>query len=260
MNIRQYYSNVANASLNGSIAALVPVFVIIIPIVFILGKKELVFLALPFLLYSFISYQIYLIQHHRFLTSEVATTNSQIHQYVERNEYLLTFLPAPSLRLLLFTPDGHNNVEICDKRRNKLRWFLPYFIDKLFPAEYGLYHSHKQLLISFRWRGKHAVILDQEGNTILEIARKDEHLFLIREKECSYHLKVDSKKLFTDIQFYRGENRLYGRVRKGWMPLEWGKHFTDANTPVLTFHEDVSKEGRLAILAILIKIYRYYNH
>lgn len=258
MNIRQYYQHAATASLNGSFAALIPVFVIIIPLLFLIDLKEVVLLASPFLLYSFISYQIYLIHQHRFLASEVST-NSHNHGPIERNQYLLTFMPAPSLRLLLFTPDGHNNVEILDKRYSRIRWFLPYFIDKLFPAEYELYQSNK-LLITVKWTGKHAVIVDEDGKVILEIETKDNVQFLVREKGLAYHLNINSKKLFTDIQFFYEDNSVQGRVRKGWMPMEWAKHFGDANTPVLTFHDEVSKAKRLAMLAILIKLYRYHNH
>lgn len=259
MNIQQYYRYRAAASLNGSFAALIPVFIIVIPLLIFIGMKEVVILAVPFLLYSFISYQIYLIEQHRFINSEVKT-NLQSHGPMEKEQYLLTFMPAPSLRLLLFTPDGQNNIEICDKRKNKLRWFLPYFLDRLFPAEYGLFHSDNRLLVTFKWKRNQGIVMDENGITILEIEMQGQNLFFIRIKDHTYRLKIDSKKMYTDVQFFQEGHTLQGRVRKGWMPLEWGKHFVDANTPVLTFLEESSKEERLAILAILIKIYRYHNH
>lgn len=260
MNIQQYYRNTANVSLNGSFVALIPVFVIVIPLILFLPNKGMVLLALPFLIYSFICYQAYLINNERSILSKINTSYINNHNLIDKSQYLLAFMPAPSLRLLLFNPDGHKYGEIRDRRYNNIRWFLPYFIDRFFPAEYGLYDISDQLLLTFKWERHRIVIKDEQENDSFHLEIKEENLFLVRFKDSTHSLKVESQSMFTDIQFFNETKSVLGRVRKGWMPLEWGKRFVNANTPILTFQEEDTKEMRLAILAILIKIYRYHNH
>jgi hypothetical protein len=260
MNIQQYYRSVANASLNGSLAALIPIFMFIFPLSIYLPKKEMVFLTIPFLLYSFISYQFYLLNQERSLNAKLGVNKESDKFQIRNNEHLLTFLPAASLRMQLFSTDGLAYGEVRDLNNSRLRWFLPYFIDRLFPAEYGLYNQENQLVVAFKWTARKAIVISERGERILEIEESQKGLFSIRSHHGPQILRVYSKSLYTDIQFMNEQDMVVARLRKGWMRLEWEKYFKDANTPVLSFDESLSEVERLSVLALLTKIYRYRNH
>lgn len=258
MNIQQYYRSVANASLHGSFAAIFPVIVFILPFYLIVPIKEMIFLAVPFLIYSFISYQFYILYRDRSLSSSTPTLNRTYQNITDKN-YLLTFLPAPSLRMLLFHPEGYVKYEIRDLRYIKLRWFLPYFLDRIFPAEYGLYDGNGRLLAKVRWVGSKAFTFDSGNRLLFTIEEKSNQYYIAYQNRESI-IEIDSKALYTDIKFKNDQNQTFGRVRKGWMPVEWGKFFKDANTPVLTFEDGVNENEKLCLFTLLIKLYRYRNH
>jgi hypothetical protein len=258
MNIQQYYRSAANIALNGSFAALIPVFIFIIPIYVVIPKKEMIFLAVPFLIYSFISYQSYILNRERSIGSKTPTVSSHHHD-ISSKEYLLTFMPAPSLRMMLFHPNGFVNFEICDLRYIKLRWFLPYFLDRLFPVEYGLFDPDGRLFATIKWSGRKAQVYKESGSPLFTVEGKSTQ-FQISSIAGERLIIVDTKATYTDIQFKNEENQTIGRVRKGWMPLEWGEFFKDANTPVLSFDGSLTEDEKLIILTLLIKLYRYRNH
>lgn len=259
MNIQQYYQTLASIFLNGSLAAFVPVFFIILFASFLIPGKSLLLLAAPFLLLSFLSYQSYMINRERSEKSVVGKRQESEESLLEMDQYLLTFLPAPSLRLLFFSAAGHVQYEICDIRNEKIRWFLPYFLDRLLPAEYGIYTHEQKKLHTIRWKRQKAEILDEEGRLLFTVENLGENLFLLSTTTSQQiHMKIDT--LLTDIHFTTSRSELLGRIRKGWMPREWGKSFQDANTPVMTFADSLSEEMKLALLALIIHFYRYRNH
>lgn len=261
MNIQQFYRSTAITSLNGSIAALIPVIVLIIPLTILLPGKEVVWTAVPFFLYSLSSYQTYLLNQER-----SAHIKGNLHvdkmnlSLQSENEFLLTFMPAPSLRMLLFSPKGVALGELKDVRYTKLRWFLPYFLDKMIPAEYGFYNAENELVMKLKWKRNQANVYEPNGELRMTIQEREGEVFDIILPQASFPIKVHSERLFTDIHFKNMNNQTLGRVRKGWMPLEWDQFFKDANTPVLSFDDDLTKEERCALLAFLVKIYRYRNH
>lgn len=261
MNIQQYYHFAAMSYLNGSIVALVPVIVLIIPLSIFLPGKEVVWTSIPFFLYSISSYHTYLLhQEHSLGMEEITQLNEKKVRLYDSDRYLLAFMPAPSLRMVLFTPEGIAVGELRDVHSAKIRWFLPYFIDKWIPAEYGLYNEENQMVLKFKWRKGSATVYDVNGNVSITMVEQKGNHYDANLPHDSFYIEVDSERLFTDIQFKNNNNEMIGRVRKGWMPLEWSHLFKDVNTPVLTFDKALVEEERLVLLAILIKMYRYRNH
>src|SRR4051812_34706905 len=101
MNIQQYYRSAATVSLNGSLAAFVPVIIILVGSILFSVNLPLLYVMIPFCVYSCICYQGYLIQHQRCLETEI--TETQVDTTLEKSQnILITFMPAPSLRMLLF--------------------------------------------------------------------------------------------------------------------------------------------------------------
>ncbi len=144
MNIQQYYRSAANEALNGSLAAFVPVILFLSGGIVFSVKLPLFIIILPFCLFSLFYYQIYLIQAKRSLESNFKDYPYETDLDNAQN-ILITFMPAPTLRMLLFEPKGHQIGEVRDMRFWWWRWYLPYFADNLFPKVYGFYNQNNQL-------------------------------------------------------------------------------------------------------------------
>ena len=139
MNIQQYYEQAAMASLNAALVAFIPSILLVIYAVFITQAYYLVVLLAPFLIYSFFCYQKFLLDKNRAKAVKFPsdTEITTIENLLDQNELLVTFMPAPSLRLLLFTPNGMKVGEIRDQSFSLIRWFLPSFMDQLFVKKYA---------------------------------------------------------------------------------------------------------------------------
>lgn len=263
MNIRQYHRLAANISLNGSLLALVFVALLIFPTFILLPKKEIVFFFIPFLFYSFLSYQNYLVHNLRSEEIKVESFGNQgEHHLLSGKEMLIAFLPAPSLRLLLFNPQGLLIGELRDLECRKYRWFLPYFIDKLLPQAYGLFDEKNRLISVFRLKmtGMIEVSGNIAGHGVFKRSKggKGKNKWILSAQGRTFY--IHSESLFTDIRVLDEENASLARMRKGWMPLEWERYFKDANTPVLFFSDYTKAEEKLVVFAILTALLRYRNH
>ena len=152
MNIQQYYEQSATASLNGSLVAFIPSIILLIYAV-VYTYILVILLLLPFLIYSFFCYQKFLLNQKR---SKAVNLSSLAEDPIARDlltekQLLVTFLPAPSLRLLLFAANGIKVGEIRDQSFSPIRWFLPYFIDRLFVKKFGLYDQDDQPVVFYHY-------------------------------------------------------------------------------------------------------------
>ncbi|AIE60385.1 hypothetical protein [Bacillus methanolicus] len=268
MDIQQYYKKYAEISLNASIAACIPPFFILIIWLVVDHKLPILVMTLPFMVYSFFCYQNYLVGKRRYEeAAENSLESNRSESFIESNDMLIAFLPAPSLRMLLFAPSGKLIGEVKDLRFWKWRWFLPYFMDRLFPGMYGLYNDKGELTAQIH--------LGNGKDGFIKIYENDELLgFYIRiENDQLSDLKGefvlgDEEKMFCAIRSeLNGEMRFYDQtgktvcgLKKGWMPLEWGKYFRDPNTPILSFHHQSRKEEKIAVISFLVQCYCYRNH
>lgn len=260
MNIQEFYKRTALASLNASLASLVPPFMFILYGIIVAPNRNFVFLIIPFLIYSLICYHYYLLNDQR--SKEVLTmqNKSNVDLLFNMDQMVITFLPAPSLRMLMFDSNGKLAGEIKDFQFRSFRWFLPYFLDNAFKKKYGLFNESNQLIGSFIIKRNQIIIMDIKGTPISIIHY--EH----SKSNSSYIFAAEGKKVqvkyssfFTDYQFFINELSI-GRLRKGWMPVEWGNHFKDPNSPILTFGHQLSAEEKILMFAILTKLLRCSNH
>ena len=267
MNIQQYYRSSANISLNGSLAAFIPISFILIGSLFVSVKLPLFYLILPFCLYSFICYQAYLIQHHRSLESVVIETGKKANLLNVEN-VLVTFMPAPSLRMLLFDPNGFQVGEVKDVKFWWWRWFLPYTVDRLFPSVYGLYDQDHQLLAYYRVykRQKYVQILDATRNELGVFEIQSDLSFslkqrgVIHSRSKNQKMVVEGSTITPNLKVRNDKNVITSKVIKGWMPLEWGKHFRDANTPYMSFDKDTDENDKILIIGVLTDFFQYTSH
>ncbi|QED48266.1 hypothetical protein [Cytobacillus dafuensis] len=260
-NIQQFYQKTASISLNSSLVALIPPFFLIIYGIIVVPNGKMVVLVVPFLLYSFISYQAYLINDNR--SKEIKKIDEGIANQVSflyEENVLLTFLPAPTLRLLVFSTNGQQVGEIRDINFMPFRWFLPFLFDKFIERKYGLYDANNKQIGSFTFKKNrieiassgieiHSIkIQNTLGNGIAVIFGHENRSFLLKQS-----------RLFMDFQFLKGCKNI-ARLRKGWMPIEWGKRFKDPNTPILIFEQQLPVEEKLLVYALLVKLFQSTNH
>lgn len=267
MNIQQYYRSAANISLNGSLAAFIPVSFILIGSIYFSIRLPLLYLILPFCLYSFICYQAYLIQRHRSLESVVSASGKK-SELLNTDNLLITFMPAPSLRMLLFDPHGNLIGEVKDVKFWWWRWFLPYTVDRLFPSVYGLFDQDNQLLAYYRVnkRKKHMQVCDAAKNEVGVFNIQSESPFSLKRRgvihshQNSRNFLVEGSTIATNIHVRNEHNFITSKLIKGWMPLEWGKHFRDANTPYLIFDKDIEENDKILIIGVLTDFFQYTSH
>ncbi|WP_147534899.1 hypothetical protein [Bacillus marasmi] len=266
MNIQQYYRFAANVALNGSLAAFVPVVLILFWGIYFSIKLPFLLMVVPFIVYSLICYQSYLIQQNR--SNEVSGISLHGRTLTDANNLLITFLPAPSLRMLLFDESGVLVGEVRDKRFWWWRWFLPYFIDRLFPRSYAFYDRKNQLIgyyqIDDRKRTLRILNVDrQEVGIYRQQAKKTSSLVrrgIIHSVDTDNKIYVEGSVLFPRLLLRNEQGAIIGKLIKGWMPLEWGNRFQDANTPYMSFSEDLSEVEKFLILGMLVEYFRYTSH
>ncbi|MBY0124522.1 hypothetical protein [Bacillus sp. S/N-304-OC-R1] len=259
MNIQDFYRKTASISLNASVASLVPPFFILLFGLIVMPNRMLPFAMIPFLIYSLICYHDYLLNDQR--SKEIHNSRPVITNFriFDEKQVLITFMPAPSLRMLLFNSSGQQLGEIRDLHFLSFRWFLPYFIDRLLNKKYGIYDEANQLLGSFTFKRRKIAITDENFNIISKVTHKKSGKNYMFELEQGKQIMVYQSSLYTDCQIY-DNNILIARLRRGWMPLHCGNWFKDPNTPVLTFQHKLSNEDKLLLYAILAKLLSYSNH
>lgn len=265
MNIQQYYRSAANAALNGSLAAFVPVILILSGGILFSVKLPLFTIILPFCLCSLFYYQIYLLQAKRSLESVIKDYPSETDLENAQN-ILITFMPAPTLRMLLFEPKGHLIGEVRDMRFWWWRWFLPYFADHLFPKVYGFYNQENQLQAIYKVnnRKKYIKIFDAE---LKEMGIYTDHSGTAIKKRGNIHsfsnskdILVEGSVIYPNLKFRDEQDYIISKLIKGWMPAEWGKRFRDANTPYIILDETLEKFDKILILGVLADYYKSTSH
>ena len=77
---------------------------------------------------------------------------------------------------------------------------------------------------------------------------------IIDELGCSIG-SVEGSRTFMDERVLNQSNQQVGRLRRGWMPVEWSGRFPEANTPVLSLSESLSEKDKLLRMSFLINEY-----
>ncbi|MBS4216017.1 MULTISPECIES: hypothetical protein [Neobacillus] len=259
MRIDQHYRASANLSLNGSIAAILPATLIITGNFSFSKTNEIMLLSIPFILYSFFAFQLYLFRMkqsqsiHRNLL--LVKKENPAHSLFEARHLLLLHVQTFSPRLQLFLPNGNLAASIEKKSGGGLSFF-----NRI--KTFTLYNSHEEAVGFFK-------VKDSKFLKIEVFDRNWNYLGCMEKRKISWNnskkelLDVDGKyigavegsALYMDELVLNKGDRLEVRLRKGWMPLEWSRLFPNPNTPVLTFAESLTKEDKLLRMSFLINEY-----
>lgn len=248
MKIHDYYRDLAGVSLNGSIAALVPSIIIIAANLTYIQNKQIMFMTIPFLIYSLISFQLYLFRMKQSFSIEKNFPNIQNHYHslFEARHLLLVFMNTQQAKLLLYFPNGHLAGMI---RKHKVKMFKGTKI-------YVLYNSNEKAIGIYKIKGKKIYVFNN-NKEYLGCLEKENQSWMKKKKELldakgKWIGAVEGAQYFMDERIFNQSMETVGRLRRGWMPLEWSKRFPEPNTPVLSFNDGVSDQDKLLRMAFLI--------
>lgn len=263
MHIKHFYDQSATSSLNAALLSLVPAIVFVIIGVKYNIQMYFYLMTIPFLLYSLVCYQMYLVQKRRY--NELAIASMQDEEKIikkdlfETSAVLLSFLPAPSLRMLLFEPGGSVVGEVRDVRFNFWRWFIPPMIDSILTQTYGVYNAQNKLLSMIKINAQSMKIYSHTGELLWIYKRVEKKRGSFMNKTRTEMMNVDGMSLWCDYAFSKNNNH-YGTLKKGWMPLEWTSLFKDPNMPVIIWEKRAEVEDQIAMLAWAAYLFANREH
>lgn len=259
MKINDYYRDAANLNLNGSIAALLPIVFIAIGNLAIFQNKEILVLTVPFFLYSFICFQLYLFRKRQ----SISINRNMSYRMMENSEQsifssrhlLVLYLNSQMPKLLLYHPDGHLAGSIKRYRSKGMRRMG-------LAKSFVLYNSNNKAIGCFAVKGKKVINIEVYDNgrnylgslvkTKLNWRKSKEELL---DRDGKYIGAVEGSNVFMDEKVINQHNQQVSRLRRGWMPVEWDPLFPEPNTPVLSFDRNLSAQEKLLGMSFLINEY-----
>lgn len=257
MKINEYYRDTANLNLNGSIASLIPAIIIVAGNLSIINNKEIMLLTIPFLIYSLICFQFYLFRKRQSISinRNLAKAGNIRETLFEARHLLVLYLSTNSSRILLYLPDG--NLAGMIKR------FHGKGVRKLsFLKIYALYNIEDQAIGYFKVSGRKLIKIEVFDHKRHYLGRFEKRKLDWRtnkkqllDSKGRYIGVVEGSSVFMDEQLINNNHQQEGRLRRGWMPVEWSPLFPEPNTPVLSFREDLSEIDKLLRMSLLINEY-----
>jgi hypothetical protein len=257
MKIHEFYRGSANITLNGSIAALVPAIIIGVGNLYYFQNKQIMLLLIPFIVYSLVSFQIYLFRMKQSISVERSMPHLQsYYQSIFEARHLVTvFMNHQQPCLHLFFPDGHQAGMI---KKHKQRGFF------LFrkPRIYALYNNQEMAVGFYKIKQLKRLVIEvyDRNMNFLGCYEKEKISWLKSKKEMideSGHRigSVEGSRYFMDERVLNQSGQQVGRLRRGWMPVEWSGRFPEPNTPVLSLSETLSEKDKLVRMSLLIHEY-----
>ncbi|ULT55286.1 hypothetical protein L1999_19540 [Neobacillus drentensis] len=257
MKINEYYRDTANMNLNGSIAALVPTTIIIVGNLSVLKQREIMLFVLPFMIYSLISFQVYLFRMNQSISiKRNMNTSRDISTSIFNAQHLLIlYRNSQSSRLFIYFPNGH--------MAGHIKKFRGTGIERLKPSRtYALYNIEDQVLGYFKLKGRKVIKINVFDRNRLYLGRFEKRNIGFRkakkelfDRNGRFIGEVEGSSFFMDELVYDRGLKEVGRLRRGWMPIEWSPLFPEPNTPVLSLTEDFSEQDRLLRMSLLINEY-----
>lgn len=261
MNIEKYYKYTAVSALNASLFSCIPMFLFTGLFIFSHSSITYFLLLLPFGCYSVTCYSQYYLHKRRFERMDTLPGLGQVKSILKTNTVVLSFLPAPSLRMIIFDRNGQEIGEIKDERFSVVRWYLPFIFDRFHTKSYGFYNTNDELQYTFTIKRKKIEIKNKDKKIISKIIEQKTRRSSLRTFLYGDH-SIVMKKSFGQMEYHfkKKDGYVLAHLRKGWMPKEWSKRFMDPNLPLLTIDHHASDKEVIHLYALLTKIFAYTNH
>jgi hypothetical protein len=246
MDIQKIYLRQAELFLNSSLFVLLPASIFIFSIIVFIPSRNLMFLVIPFFIYSLFLFQNYLMNYNRFISLSNKITATDLPDLLSCQQILLYF-DKDAREILFLHPTGQFLGKIIESQHH----FTIYKGSHMHPREFVLVDSSENVLASYL-----------KSNTI-DVHRVNQGYFggfsngvftMLTGKVIG---SLSSGKIFFDEKIINGQGEIVFRVRKGWMPIKVQQIFLNPNTPHVTFNPVLSDSEKLLFLSLLIN--RYYK-
>lgn len=244
MNISRFYQDSAALSLNGSIATLAPAGLIIVGNLLFIKRPELMVMALPFFIYSFVSFHFYL-----FRMKQSFAIGKNMVDNLENNgrslfdvPYLLVlFQKTQTPELKFFFPNGLLAGTLTRDRKTKFS----------LGRTYTLYNEDEEKMGCFSVKHNRIAVYDL-GKRYIGCFETKKNKKLLYDANKKLFCVIDGSSIFMDEKVLTSNWQVAARLRRGWMRVQWLELFPDPNTPVLSFSEHLSEKDKLLIMGFLI--------
>lgn len=247
MNIQKVFLKQAHLYLNSSLLVLIPVTLYILWNIVGISNEKLMVFVIPFLVYSVILFQIYLLNHNRTIQSSrnIKNLDNDSIDFFSLDQFVLYF-EKEDRELLFFHPTGYLLGKLKEKKMKSLNQIGKGQI----PKEYVLIDSNEnELAAYYRNRDTMDVYLNEEGY-YGGFSNENGTFRLLSDEVIGL---VKCKTTFLDDQIENGDGEVILRVRKGVMPFNCQEIFRNPNTPMLTINPSIENHKKLLYFSILVK-------
>jgi hypothetical protein len=257
MKIHEFYRGSANITLNGSIASLVPAILIGVGNLYFFQNKQIMLLMIPFVFYSLISFQIYLYKMKQSISigRNMAQNQSYYQHLFEARHLVVVFMNHQQPCVHLYFPDGHQAGLI---KKYKQKGFFQFRR----PRIYAIYNNLEQTVGFYKIKQLKRLIIEvyDRNMNFVGCYEKEKISWLKNKKEMmdeNGHFigAVEGSAYYMDERVYNQSRQQVGRLRRGWMPVEWSSVFPEPNTPVLSLSENLTEKDKLLRMSFLINEY-----
>jgi hypothetical protein len=257
MKIHEFYRGSANITLNGSIAALVPAIIIAVVNLYFFQNNQIMLLTIPFVVYSFISFQIYLyrVKQAMSINRNMSQSSREYDGIFSARHLAVVYLNQQDSSVYLFFPDGHQAGMI---KRYRQKGF--YLLRK--PRIYALYDNQGAAIGYYKIKKTAPLIIEvyDQNKRYLGCYEKEKVTWLKKKTELmdesgKFIGSVEGSGYFMDERVLNQSRQQVGRLRRGWMPVNWSRRFPEPNTPVLSLFENLSEKDKLLTMSFLINEY-----
>ncbi|WHX98919.1 hypothetical protein [Neobacillus sp. DY30] len=254
MKIHEFYRSSANITLNGSIVSLVPAIIIGIGNLYFFQSNQIMLLTIPFIVYSFISFQVYLYRMKQaiFINRNMSQSNSHSDSLFSAKHLVVVFMNQQESSVHLFFPDGNEAGIIKRHRQKGFQLFRKQRI-------YALYNKQYQAVGYYKIKKITPWIIEvyDKNKRYLGCLKKERITWLQEKKEMMDESgtsigSVEGSGYFMDECVLNQSRQQVGRLRRGWMPVEWSGRFPEPNTPVLSLSDNLTEKEKLLRLSFLI--------
>ncbi|MDQ0217888.1 hypothetical protein ELQ35_00150 [Peribacillus cavernae] len=268
MNIRTYYERTARRCFHVSWLTLIIAVIFFVLHVCNVFEGNIIAITLPFLFLSIAQFCVSRTYENRMKDlppDNVMMTNVSP---LATKDVLLTFLPAPTLRVLLFHPNGSLLGEIRDLNMHWFMWMIPNSFSLVLPKRYLLTNGEGEVLAEYKMKWGIKTVIYMKDNTGRLVGHYRESLkeSIIRLKGMIYTaegqawmpINVGGLLHNFDIETEGGKHIV--SLRKGWMPLEWGTRFKEMNTPILSFDDQAKVEEKIAVFGFCASAFHHRSN
>lgn len=266
MNIRDYYQKTAKSCYYVAWITLVLAILFFIFQMLNVISKDLLMLVIPLLILSFAHFFSFQLYHKR--AYQLGDEPFKISKELLHTDHILfAFMPAPTLRLLLFDHKGSLLGEIRDQNMRWFMWMIPNFLSLLLPKKYILINSKDEVVARYHLKAglSNSMTVYNANHRVIGYYKENwrDSLFKIKgtlyKSDLMKWIDISSTVSLFSLSLQTIDEKKVASFQEGWMPREWAKRF-ELNTPIITFSSTVNESERTIILGFFTAVLHHRDH